>query len=181
MVDLSIFNIDSQNIVIRLITAIIILLIGFVIARILSNLTKKLLQELETNRILKEQAGVKIQVEEFIASLVKYLIYFIAVIMALNQLGLTTTLLSILLIIILAILVGFIILAFKDFIPNIVAGFMIHQKEKIQPGDKIRVKDIEGEVIHVNLVETRMKTKKKDIVYIPNSMLTKNEVIKLKK
>ena len=91
MVDLSIFNIDSQNIVIRLITAIIILLIGFVIARILSNLTKKLLQELETNRILKEQAGVKIQVEEFIASLVKYLIYFIAVIMALNQLGLTTT------------------------------------------------------------------------------------------
>jgi small-conductance mechanosensitive channel len=101
--------------------------------------------------------------------------------MALNQLGLTTTLLYILLTIILVILVGFIILAFKDFIPNIVAGFMIHQKDKIKSGDKIKVKDIEGKVVHVNLVETRIITKKKDTVYIPNSMLTKNEVIILKK
>ncbi|MDP6642195.1 MAG: mechanosensitive ion channel [Candidatus Nanoarchaeia archaeon] len=181
MVNLSLFDLNAQNIIIKLITAIIILLIGFVVARILSNLTKKVLHELETNKILKGQAGVKIQIEEFSSSIIKYIIYFIAIIMALNQLGLTTTLLYILLTIILVILVGFIILAFKDFIPNIVAGFMIHQKDKIKSGDKIKVKDIEGKVVHVNLVETRIITKKKDTVYIPNSMLTKNEVIILKK
>jgi small-conductance mechanosensitive channel len=181
MVDFSLFDLNAQNIIIKLITAIIILLIGFVVARILSNLTKKILHELETNRILKEQAGVKIQIEEFSSSIVKYIIYFIAIIMALNQLGLTTTLLYILLTIILVILVGFIILAFKDFIPNIVAGFMIHQKDKIKSGDNIKVKNIEGKVVHVNLVETRIITKKKDTVYIPNSMLTKNEVVILKK
>ncbi len=177
----NLFDLNAQNIIIRLIAAVIILLIGFIIARILGNLTKKVLHELETNKILKEQAGVKIQVEEFSNAIVRYIIYFIAIIMALNQLGLTTTILSIILIILLVILVGFIILAFKDFIPNIVSGFVIHQREKIKPGDKIRVKDIEGEVIHVNLVETKIKTKKNDIVFIPNSILTKNEVMKLKK
>ena len=181
MVDLGLFNIDVENIVIRLIVAIIILLIGFLVARILSNLTKKVLHELETNRILKEQAGVRVPIEEFSSLIIRYLIYFIAVIMALNQIGLTTTILSVILIILLVILVGFIILAFKDFVPNIVAGFVIYQKNKINAGDRIKVKDIEGEVIHVNLIETRIKTRKKDIVYIPNSMLTKNEVIKLKK
>ncbi|MBI2667173.1 mechanosensitive ion channel [Candidatus Woesearchaeota archaeon] len=181
MANLSLFSLNTENIIIRLIASVIILLIGFIIARLSSNLTKKILNELETNKILKEQAGVKIQVEEFLSSVIKYIIYFIAIIIALNQLGLTTKVLYALLITILVILVGFIILAFKDFIPNVVAGFMIYQKDKVKPGDVIRVKDIEGKVIHVDLIETRIKTKKNDIVYIPNSILNKNEVVKLKK
>lgn len=181
MVNLSMFSLNADNIIVRLIAAVIILLIGFVVARLSSRLTKRILNELETNKILKEQAGVKMQVEEFISSIVKYIIYLIAVIIALNQLGLTTKILYLILVIILVILVGFIILAFKDFIPNVVAGFIIYQRDKIKAGDTIRVKDIEGKVIHVDLVETRIKTKKNDIVYIPNSILNKNEVVKLKK
>ncbi|MBM3200720.1 mechanosensitive ion channel, partial [Candidatus Woesearchaeota archaeon] len=77
------------------------------------------------------------------------------------------------------IMLSFIILAFKDFIPNITAGFFLHQKNMIKPGDVIKVKDIEGEVVSVSLVETILKVKD-DTVYIPNSVLTKNEVIKKK-
>lgn len=173
------FNLSSEGWMIKLIAAIAVLLIGLIAARIISKVIKKVLHELELNRILKEQAGVKLPVEEFVSSLAKYLIYFIAVIWALAELGLQTAILYIILAIFLVILVSFIVLAFKDFIPNITAGFFIHQKNIIKKGDIIKVKDIEGKVISISLVETTIKVNG-DTVYIPNSVLTKNEIIKKK-
>lgn len=181
MINLSQFEIITTSLILRLTAAIIILLIGFIIGRFVNKLLKKVLKELETDRILKEQASVKIPVEEFLSSTAKYLVYFIAIIMALNQLGITTVILQILLFVALVILVAFIILAVKDFIPNVLAGFFIYQKKVLKEGDKIKVNKIEGKVIHVNLVETRIKTKSNDIVHIPNSVLTKNILIKKKR
>lgn len=176
----SIFNLSSEGWMIKLIAAIAVLLIGLIAARIISRLITKILSELEVNRILKEQAGVRIPIEEFISSTVKYLIYFIAIIWALTELGLQTVILYIILAIVLIILVSFIVLAFKDFIPNITAGFFLHQKNIIRKGDIIKVKDIEGEVVDISLVETTIKSKK-DMIYVPNSVLTKNEIIKKSK
>jgi len=167
--------------IVRFIAAIVIILIGFIVARVLSRLTRKILHALETDKILRQQAGVKVPLEEFFTSIVKYLTYFAAVILALNQLGLTTVVLQIILFVALAILVGFIILAFKDFIPNITAGFFIHLKKIINEGDTIKFNTIEGKVVHVNLVETKVQTKNKDLVYIPNSLLTKKEIIIIRK
>ena len=172
------FTAGSSSFAVKLIAAISLLLIGFIVGRLLSRLIHKILSELETNKILREQAGVKIPVEEFLSATAKYIIYFIALIMALGQLGLTTTVLYILLFIILAILVAFIILAFKDFVPNVAAGFFIHQKKIIKAGDYIQLNETEGKVLHVNLIETKIRTKKGDIVYIPNSILTKSELTK---
>jgi len=174
-------SLTGSGYIVRLIAAIVVILIGFIVARVLSKLTKKGLHELEADKILREQAGVKVPLEEFLASLVKYLTYFAAVILALNQLGLTTVVLQIILFVALAILVGFIVLAFKDFIPNITAGFFLHMKKMINEGDTIKFKTIEGKVLHINLVETKIQTKNKDIVYIPNSLLTKKEIIIKKK
>lgn len=175
----SFFDLSSEGWMIKLIAAIAVILIGLVAARIISRVIKKILHELELNRILKEQAGVRIPIEEFVSSLTKYLIYFIAVIWALAELGLQTVILYIILAIFLVILVSFIVLAFKDFIPNITAGFFIHQKNLIKKGDIIKVKDIEGKVISISLVETMIKVNG-DTVYVPNSVLTKNEITKKK-
>ncbi len=176
----SLFDLTSEGWAIKLIAAIAILLIGLVAARIINKILTKILQELEINRVLKEQAGIKVPIEEFIGSLTKYIIYFIAIIWALAELGLQTIILYILLALFLIIIISFIILAFKDFIPNITAGFFIHQKNLIKPGDVIRIKDIEGEVSSVSMVETILKVNG-DTVYIPNSVLTKNEIIKKEK
>ncbi|MBS3108415.1 mechanosensitive ion channel [Candidatus Woesearchaeota archaeon] len=173
------FNISSSNLLINLIAAVIILIAGFILAGVLSKLLKKVLRELETNKILREQANVKLPVEEFLSAGLKFIIYLVAIIMALNQLGLTTTTLQIILGAILTVIIIFIILAFKDFIPNAVAGFLIYQKSMIKKGDLIRVKNIEGRVIHVDLLEIRVMTKNKDVVHIPNSYITKHEVIKM--
>lgn len=164
----------------KLIAAIVILLIGIFVGRFCGNLLKKILNELNTDKILKE-GGVKVPIEEFFGNALKYLIFFAAIIMALNQLGLATTVLYIILIVILIIIIILIILAFKDFVPNVTAGFFIHQKRNLNVGDFISVNDVNGEIITINLVETKIKTKNGDIMYIPNSMLTKNNVRKMKK
>lgn len=174
-----IFNVSSPNTLIHLIAAIIILIAGFILGSLLSKLTRKILNELETNKILKEQAGIRLPIEEFISRSIKYIVYLIAIIWALNQLGLTTRILEIILVTILVILVIFIILAVKDFIPNVVAGFLIYQKGIIKKGDVIRIKTTEGKVIHIDLLETRIITKNKEVVHIPNAYITKHELMKI--
>ena len=166
---------------INLVAAIVILLIGLIIGRFLSNLTRKILNELELYRILKEQARIKIPLAQLISSTVKYASYFIAVVLALGQLGLKSFVLNAVLIIILIILIIFMILSLKDFVPNLIAGLFLYQKRSINPGEIIEVNHIEGEVLSVTLFETKIKTKNHEIVYIPNSVLTKSLVIKKKR
>ena len=173
------FEVLFSNLVVSLVAAIVILLIGLVIGRFLGNLVGKILRELEITKILKEEK-VKFPLEEVLSNGVKYVVYFIAVVLALNQVGLTSTVLNLLLGIVVVLIIIFIVLAFKDFIPNVMAGFFIHQRRDIKEGDNIRVKNIEGKIIDINLVETKIKTKGGDIIYLPNSYLTKNEVKKRK-
>ena len=165
-----------SDILVKLIVAIAIILLGLVFGRFLGNLTKKLLHELEINRVLSEQAKLNIPLEEFISSIVRYLIYLIAVITALSQIELASTIFYILVGLILATLLAFVILAVKDFIPNAVSGFILHKKNKFKIGDTIEVNNIKGKIIEISLLETKIKVKSKDIVFIPNSLLTKSEV-----
>lgn len=174
---LSYFDINASSFIVKLVAAIVILLIGFVLGGVASKLLKKILKEINVNKVLREQAGIKIPFEEFVSSLGKYLIYFIALIMALNQLNVTTNVLQIILIVVLVIIIALIILAFKDYIPNVVAGFIMFQKKKFVEGQIIKVKGIEGKIVKIGLMETKIRIGKKEYMYIPNSILNKNEVI----
>jgi len=165
----------------KVVTAVLILLIGFIIGRVLGKLVQRFLHEIELNGILKKAAGIRISVEEIFGLFVTYFVYFIAVVMALNQIGLTTTVLNMISGGVIVILIISIVLGIKDFVPNILAGLFIHQKRFVKVGDTIKVKDVEGKIVYINLLETRVKNKEGDIIYFPNSMLTKSEVIKKKK
>ena len=127
-----IFNVSSPNTLIHLIAAIIILIAGFILGSLLSKLTRKILNELETNKILKEQAGIRLPVEEFISKSIKYIIYIIAIIWSLNQLGLTTRILEILLITILVILI--ILAAIAIIFRNKIKMMLFKSRNKSPPG-----------------------------------------------
>lgn len=174
------YNWSAQDFVINFTAAIAIILIGVVVARFTSKLVKRILHELEINKVLKDQADIRIPIEESLGNLVKFIVYFISLFLALNQLGLSTIMLQIVLALVLLILVGFIILAFKDFIPNIIAGFVIHQKQIFKRGDLIMFKEFKGKVVQVNLMDIKLQTRSGDIIFVPNSILTKNEVINLR-
>ena len=165
----------------NLIVAIIVLLAGFVIGRVIGRIVQKVLHEVELDKMLYK-SGFKMPLEHTLGMVTSYIIYFIAVVMALNQLGLTSVVLYIIvggavLLIIIATLLGI-----KDFIPNMIAGFFIYKKGLFREGQKIIIKNVEGKVTKINLFETELETKKGDKIYIPNSMLVKSTlVVKMKR
>src|SRR3989344_4516088 len=118
MVFENILSILPTGTLINLIAAVIILLVGILIANVASKLIHRLLKELEANMLLKEQAKMRLPLDELAGSLVKYGLYLAALILALNQLGLANTTLRIILWALLLIFIIFVILAFKDIMPN---------------------------------------------------------------
>ena len=180
MVDITQLNALFNDRLAKLVAAIAILLIGILFARFLSKLTNKILKEVKLNDILKEEFGVKLPLEEFFSRIVEYIIYFITIIMALNQLGLTTIILYIILVVVLVIIIILIVLAFKDFMPNLTAGFYINRSKNIKKGDNVEVNTVKGKILDINLVETKIKTKEGDEILVPNSFLLKSEILKKK-
>ena len=159
----------------------IIVIVGLIIGRILRKVIYRVLHELEVGKIVKKATGIKFSIEKVISNFVGYLIYFITLIMALNSLGLSTTVLNILIFAVLVLAVIIVSFFIKDFFPNIVAGIIIQQKGFIQEKDYIQVGDYEGRVTKISLIETTLKTKTGNLIYIPNAVLTKKEVVKRKK
>ncbi|MBI4154328.1 mechanosensitive ion channel [Candidatus Woesearchaeota archaeon] len=169
-----------SEVVLNLIAALVIVLFGLVAGTLLGKLVKRVLHSFEIDAILSRE-GIAFPLEKSVASIVRYLVYFMGVVWALNQLGLATAIVEIILAMVLIIFVAIIILGLKDFIPNITAGFFIHSKRNLNVGDKIRVANIEGEILEVDLIETKIRAGNGDIILIPNNVLTKNEVEVLKK
>lgn len=173
--------VDVSLSILRIVAAVVIVLIGLIVGRVIGKLVRKGLHELEIDEVLRKYAKINIPIEESIGRIVSYVLYFIAIIFALNQLGLSTFVLRVVLWTILVLVVAFIILAFKDFIPNLASGFLIHHKKKIKVGDEIKVLGVEGKVVLMDLVESVVKTKKGEEIRLPNSLLNKNILIKKKK
>ncbi len=165
----------------KLIVAVIIILIGFIVGRVFGKLTQKILHELELDRILRQAARIKFSLEKALGKFVTYFIYFIAIILALNQVGLTTTILHMISAAVLIIIVISIILGVKDFIPNLLAGIYIHRRELVKEGDRIKVRGTEGKVISIDMTEVKLQTAKGDTIFMPNSLLIKEELVKLKR
>jgi len=169
-----------KSIASNIVVAVVLLLIGIVVSRLLERLAYKVLHELEIDSWLKK-AGVRFAAEQTASSAIRYFGYFITVLVALNQIGLTSFVVNAVAVVIMVFVIVAILLGIKDFVPNFIAGIRIHQRGFVKEGDIIRVRDIEGEVRQVTLLDTRIKTVTGDVLFVPNSMLTQNEVLRHKR
>ncbi|MBT3720625.1 mechanosensitive ion channel [archaeon] len=171
----SVFTNLNQNLL-KMGFAILIFLVGFILGNISGKLLYKFLKEIEVNSILKNLTGLKLNLDHLISNIISYAIYFLALVAALEQLGIANIILYLLsAAVIIVILVSFFI-AIRDFIPNLIAGFYLYSKEKLKDGCKIEVEDIKGTLLHVDLLHVRIKTKNGDIIYIPNSKVIKSKI-----
>ncbi len=162
---------------IKVIGAFLILIIGLIIVTTLTNILRRFFRGIELNKLLQEQLKIKISVEEHLLSALKYIIYFIILTLILTQLGVPSNVLLIIAAIFLVLISIFLILAFKDWIPNLISNFYLKNTNKIKVGDLIKVKGIKGKILAINLLETKIETINKEIIFIPNTNLTKYEVI----
>ncbi|MBW2997239.1 mechanosensitive ion channel family protein [Candidatus Woesearchaeota archaeon] len=160
----------------KFIVAIVLLLIGFILGKILGRLVYKFLHSFEINENFSKLAGITLKIEEIAETFTTYFIYFVTIVIVLQQIGLVSTILHMIAagVIILIILSTF--LGIKDFIPNAISGFFIQRKNEFKIGQRIKVKGMQGKITEINLLETKIETKSGDIIFIPNSVLSKTEV-----
>ena len=167
---------STSGIFYKFIVSIILLLIGFILGKILGRLIYKFLHSFEINETFSKLSGATLKIEEIAETFTTYFIYFITVVLVLQQIGLVSTILHMIAagIIILIILSTF--LGIKDFIPNAIAGFFIQNKKEFKVGQTIKVKGMQGKISEITLLETKIETKSGDIIFIPNSVLSRTEV-----
>ena len=164
----------------KFVVAVVVLFVGFILGKLAGRLVYKFLHSFDINENLKKLTGVKVQVEEILEIFTTYFIYFITIVTVLQQVGIATTILHMIAAGVLIIIILSTFLGIKDFIPNAIAGFFVQKKKLVRIGETIKVKGMQGKIVGISLVETKMETKQGDIIFIPNSVLTKTEVVKVK-
>jgi len=105
---------------------------------------------------------------------VKYYVYFIALTMAISQLGFAALTLNIIVATLSLIIASSVIILFyfgvKDYIPNFLAGEYIKNNGIVKEGDSIKVDGCEGKVEEIGVLHTLIK-KGKDNFIVPNSLI----------
>ena len=164
-----------------MVLAIVIFSAGFVVGKLLGRIVTRLLHEIEFNKIMSS-AGVNLPLEETIGNIVSYIIYFLSVIFALTQFEFIAG--PILYVVATAIVVLIIVstlLAVKDFIPNFFAGIFLLRSGILKKGNYIKFGTTEGEVVDISLIETQLENKDGDLIFVPNSLISKNKVTLVRK
>ena len=179
MYDMALESLDYRNILFspvfsKLIIFILIVGIGIIIARVLGKIIYELLHDVGLNKMIKRTTHLKISLERIISRFVVYFIYLITLITALTNIGVSTTALNIIIAAISITIILALFFVIKDFFPNIIASILIQKKDIIKPGDYIEIEGATGIVKEINSVETIVQSKKKKMIYMPNSLITKS-------
>ncbi|MBR9677462.1 mechanosensitive ion channel [Candidatus Woesearchaeota archaeon] len=164
----------------KTITIILTVLIGFIIGRFAGKLSYHLFRELEIDTVLSKATKRKFKLQKRLSAFIEFFVYFLTIITVLNQLGVTTVVLYFVAVTILLVIVVALIMGFKDLLPNAFAGYTLYRQKFFVEGDRIRVNEVEGKVISVSLLETKIETKKGDTILVPNSTLVKQQIVKKK-
>lgn len=142
----------------RVLAAVLIVVIGRLVARWLSNLVRRALRRSEIDAALVSFAG----------NLCQALLLLIVIIAALNQLGIQTT--SFIAIIGAAgLAVG---LALQGSLANFAAGIMIILFRPFKAGDFIEAGGALGIVEEIEIFTTKLRTGDNKLVIIPNNQIT---------
>jgi small-conductance mechanosensitive channel len=161
----------------KMILAAIILLVGFIAGRLLGNLVINLLREVGIDRTARS-AGIKISIEKLVGSIVTYGIYLTSILMALGMLGLDTFMLNLLAGAVILVIFFSTLLALKDFIPNMFAGFFLQRRNILREGDRVEIDGMDAKVLKTDFMEIKLQTKKGDTIFIPNSVILKKKLVR---
>ena len=169
------FNVFYKNPFIqKILTAVVILFLGMIIAKLVQRFLKKILHELDINRMTGNI--LRLNSEKLISNLSSNIIYLLTFVSVLNILNITGYVWRGILIFLIFLIVSDLILHIKDLIPNFIGYLKI--KNKIKVDDTIKTDLIEGKVRKISFLNVKIKTKENDVVYLPNNTLVYNLSIK---
>lgn len=141
--------------ILKIIAAIAILVIGKIIAGMIRNFVKKLLNK----------SNMDLTIVSFLSNLLYGLLITLIVLVALEQLGVETT--SFVAIVGAAgLAVGF---ALKDSLGNFASGVMLLINKPFSVGHYIEAGGTAGTVLEIKLFATKLKTPDNKVIYVPNA------------
>lgn len=152
--------------------AIIVLLAGFLLAKLGGKAVKRILHEAEINRVL-EAAGFK-PISDPLARLAEYAIYIGAILVALQQLGLTSIVIGIIATLAVIVISLSLILAFRDFIPNAITGLFLRKQLSQHVGTDITIGIVTGTLKRVGL--TASVIEHHGTHYVPHLYASRNTI-----
>lgn len=178
-----ILNYFNQNVLLSVINdfliALIILLSGIIIGKIVGKIVYVALNKIQLDD-LANFAGINLSLEKTFSNFISYVIDFIFIVLAISQLGITTTIINYIVIVLLIIIGISILFVIKYALTNFSSFYVISKNKMFEIGDEIEIKNIKGKIEKITLTETIVKTENEDIVYIPNNIIV-NEIVKKKK
>lgn len=158
----------------NIIGALLILVFGIMVGQIAEDVSLIVLSDDRIKGSLKDLIS-NISVTFSLA--VKYYVYFIALTMAIAQLGFAALTLNIIVATLSLIIASSLIIMFyfgvRDFLPNIIAGEYIKNNGLIKEGDSLKVNEFEGKVEEIGALHTTLKNRK-DVYTVPNSLILNN-------
>lgn len=151
---------------------IIILLVGLAIGLLLNKIAKRVLNELDFNKVMIK-VGITADMEGIIGSLVAFIIYVITVILFLNWFGVTSIVFYLIILGISILIILAIIMKIKDILPNWYAGMNLRREKGFIEGKNIEINMVIGKIERVGKFETILRTGEDDLLYIPNAFFVK--------
>ena len=168
---------EPPELINRIAIGVFFIFFGIVLGKIVSVLLKKILQRVELNELFKRLTNASFKLEELIVLFISSFVYLLFIIIGLNVIGIATIIFNIISGFVLLVILGIMLITLKDFLPNLFAGFFVLSRKSFREGQHIRIEKIEGVIEHMDLSETRVKTKDGDSLIIPNSQFIKKAVL----
>ena len=167
-----------QGVLTTYVVALLIVLVGFIIGKLLGKLLQRLLAAFELDRFVRRKTGMMLGLETLLGNFVSYFIYFISIVIALDHVGLKQWVLNFISFAVIVLVALSLVLGIKDFIPNILAGFIIVRRRNIKRGDIVEFQATKGEVVYLSLLEIRLQTSSGDLIHVPNAVFIKQAMAK---
>lgn len=150
--------------------AVVILFVGLIIGRVVGRLLRKLIGEAEIHRFSRK-TGIRLTLAQYIDIIAEYLIYFVALMAALDRIGMATIFAYGILIAIVVLVILTLTFGAKDIFPNICAGISLLRHRQFCAGDYISVGVVSGKVVKQGILETTILTEKNEEIRLPNSLI----------
>jgi small-conductance mechanosensitive channel len=171
-------------IIVNVINAVILLLIGFVVGKFIEKLTFRIFEMVELDKITKKKIKIR-NLSKILSKIFGFLVYLLAIIIALNKIGLATTIINTVIILSILVMILFIVFGVNDIFANFFSGVFFRMKRNISVGEIIKIKSqrntISGKVEKITLLDIRIDTGKEEIVIVPNTLLSKSIITKTRK
>jgi small conductance mechanosensitive channel len=177
MIDINAWIASLDSSMLNISIASLYIMCGFLAGRFLGKFFGKVVKNMNIGEMTKKLGVSKPEV--LVENGVSYLIYIIAIVLALQRIGMPSYINIIIVVLVAILITTLIFLSLKEFLPNLVVGSYLRAIEHLRPKDKVKLEGIRGVVKKIGLFETEVVTPDKDIVFFPNSYFAKRIKLQL--